>query len=238
MNKENLKKTIKDLIKALKNKEASENEESTQDKLNTILNEVKKFNEATQAMNEKLEQLSTENNQLVRTVQQQQRYLEMIDAEKRASNIIITGVPESETETSATLEADGEIADTDDSKVRMLLRKIGHQNIATKETMRLGKIVQGKTRAIKVVLADPVSRKKVLEDAKQLKQAGEKFSKIYIKKDIHPAVRKEFKRLQDVTKVETNKPENTGKKVEYDHKTRTVTVDGVIIDRFKSSFFS
>ena len=54
---------------------------------------------------------------------------------------------------------------------------------------------------------------------------------------MHPGVRREFNRLRLSEKTEKDKPENEGRTVEYDHATRTVTVDGVVVDRFRSSFF-
>ena len=67
--------------------------------------------------------------------------------------------------------------------------------------------------------------------------AKPKIKKIYINKDIHPKVHKELGRLRAVVNDEKRKPENAGRKVEYDHFNRVVKVDGIIVDRFKPSFF-
>ena len=59
----------------------------------------------------------------------------------------------------------------------------------------------------------------------------------YIKKDIHPGVRRELKRLADAEKAERAKPENQGRAVEYDKSMRTLSIDGVVVDKFQPSFF-
>ena len=80
-------------------------------------------------------------------------------------------------------------------------------------------------------------RDAIVAVAKELNKAGERYSRIYIKKDIHPAVRKELGRLRKVAKEENEKAANQGHKIEYDHKNRVVTRDGIVIDRFLPKFF-
>ena len=60
---------------------------------------------------------------------------------------------------------------------------------------------------------------------------------MYIKKDIHPVVRKEIGRLRKKAKDEKAKAENVGATIVFDAKNRTVTRNGVIIDRFTPKFF-
>ena len=90
---------------------------------------------------------------------------------------------------------------------------------------------------MKVTLRQKQKRQQIIQDAKKLKDCGETFKQIYINKDTHPAIRKEFLRMRNVVKTESAKPENEGRTVEYDHKSRTVTIDGVIIDRYNPHFF-
>ena len=80
-------------------------------------------------------------------------------------------------------------------------------------------------------------RKRVIDDAKKLKNVDGRFKKIFIKKDIHPAVRKEQNRIRFVEREERQKPENQGRDVKYDFESRCLLVDGIIVDRFKPSFF-
>ena len=64
------------------------------------------------------------------------------------------------------------------------------------------------------------------------------YKKVFLKKDQHPDIRQEEKRLYEVFKAERNKPENADKVVVFNRRTRIVTVNGEEIDRFKlfSSF--
>ena len=62
------------------------------------------------------------------------------------------------------------------------------------------------------------------------------FKNIYIKKDIHPAIRIELGRLRKRAYDEKEKPENVGATIAYDPKNRVVTRNGVVIDRFYPSF--
>ena len=123
----------------------------------------------------------------------------------------------------------------------LVIKKTGiEDNVNILKVSRLGKKPSGansRPRAIKVVVSNTTERKRILEHTRNLKRAGDTFSKIYVKKDIHPLVRKELNRIHAVEREERNKPENQGRYVEYNNNTRCVTVDGVIVDRFKPSFF-
>ena len=93
-------------------------------------------------------------------------------------------------------------------------------------------------RLLKVTLSDSNSRDEILRFAKQLTQSEtEAFRRIYIKKDLNPFVRKELSRLQEVTKRERVKPENAGKHVLLDGRTKKVLVDRVEVDGFKKHLF-
>ena len=50
-------------------------------------------------------------------------------------------------------------------------------------------------------------------------------------------VRKELNLIRKVEKEEKGKPENQGHSVRYDHESRCVFVDDILIDRFKPMFF-
>ena len=60
---------------------------------------------------------------------------------------------------------------------------------------------------------------------------------VRMKKDVHPAVRREYGRLWTVEKREKDRPENAGKRVVFDYKRRVVLVGEEIVDSFKLSFF-
>ena len=77
----------------------------------------------------------------------------------------------------------------------------------------------------------------MLNHAKDLKNAGNGFTKIFIKKDIHPIVRKELNRMKSAEYNEKRKPENVARTVKYDPETRCLSVDGIVVDRFRMCFF-
>jgi len=69
-----------------------------------------------------------------------------------------------------------------------------------------------------VTVEDPQQRDTILQQAKNLKNADGPMSKVYMKKDLHPAVRKEMNRLRKREKEEKEKAENVGVNISYDCK--------------------
>ena len=103
---------------------------------------------------------------------------------------------------------------------------------------RLGKIneeQEGKTRPLKVTLEQRAMRDNILRNAKNLKDLpeGSQFKKVFLKRDQHPEVRNEEKRLYEVFKAEKNKPENADYPVMFDRRKRIVMVNNEEVDRFK-----
>ena len=99
---------------------------------------------------------------------------------------------------------------------------------------------QNRVCPIKVTLETMQMRNSVLKKASKLKdqEEGGVYRKIFLKRDTHPDVRAEEKRLYKVFKAEKNKPENAGKEVLFDCKARMVTVDKEEVNRFRlSSYF-
>ncbi len=66
---------------------------------------------------------------------------------------------------------------------------------------------------------------------------GEAFNKIYVMKDTHPGIWKEMGRIRASEKREKEKPENLCCDAKYDRASRTLTVDGTIVDCYNSTFF-
>ena len=104
-------------------------------------------------------------------------------------------------------------------------------------TKSLGQASVSHSRPILVVVENQQRRQAILDKAKNLKGAEPLFSHIYIKKDIHPAVRKELVRLRKREKEERERPENQGTNIKFDPEQRVLLRDGVIIDRYAPSFF-
>ena len=209
MNKEQLKKNLKDIIRELDqekdaanaNPVADEDSMASTDLLASILSEIKALRKEKLDLKKRVESLEEQSKTLADAAFQHQRFLETIDAAKRACNLIITGVPEEGVLTApATGDKPAITATTDDEKVSLVLKKIKQD---TKETVveakRLGKKHTGENsrpRPIKVITSTPQERNGVLNHAKDLKNAGNGFAKIFIKKDIHPIVRKELNRMK------------------------------------------
>ena len=198
-------------------------------------NMLSKWDREREAMRTEIRDLRRDNQKMAEAVAHHQKMLEILEADKRAGNLIITGLPEDRMEG----------ADTDDEKVKKVMSSMELEDVGVKSVERLGVLrPAGKTptgrphqRAVKVVLKNQSDRQRVLENAKKLKQAGDTMQRVYVKKDVHPLVRKELSRLREVEKRERDKPENQGRNVRYDYKERKVYVDNVVVDSYQGSFF-
>lgn len=160
------------------------------------------------------------------TLERQQLFLEQLDAQSRIRNVIITGLDE-------TIALDGAV--TDQEKISAIFDKIGFEGNPVSQKIRLGKIAGRRPLLVQLHSAD--DRNKLLDKAKALKGKGIPFDKIFIKKDTHPAVRREWKRLFDAEKEEKSKAENVGHSVLVDKKRRVLLRDDQVIDTWKPSVF-
>lgn len=82
---------------------------------------------------------------------------------------------------------------------------------------------------------------RILEKAQDLKantgHNKDKLKSIFIKKDMHPNIRKEWKRLYDVYENELKKPENVGRSVTFDKKKRCILIENKVIDTWSNLVF-
>ena len=76
---------------------------------------------------------------------------------------------------------------------------------------------------------------KICLNAKNLKD-NQQYKTVYIKRDEHPAFRKEHARLYKYVSEERKCPENQGTNIIYIRKAGIVTKDDVVIDRFSPNF--
>ena len=107
-----------------------------------------------------------------------------------------------------------------------------------KEMERLGQIDENqvnRSRPLKVTLEKRSMRNMILKNSKNLKDQpeGSPLRKVFLKRDQHPGIQNEEKRLYEVFKAEKNKPENADKDVVFDRRTRVVKVNDEEGDRFK-----
>ena len=202
-------------------------------RLNELASDVKELTKAVTApdscINKKFEELQTQVNKQAEILAKQQRYLQILDRKERENNLIITGVPD-ENES-----LDG--ATTEEDKLKKIWSKVGVR-VEMQSHRRLGRRDDGNSRrAILVTLAGKSIRDKILETTNQLKNAGEDYKRIYIKKDVHPSIRKEWKRLYDAERAEKERPENAGCVVRLDARERKLYRDGVVIDSWNLQSF-
>ena len=196
--------------------------------LQMILEELRLMREDRAKDRAEVNELRQEVQCLKAVVTQQQRFAEQLDAYERQCNLIITGVPEGRE------SMDG--ATDDKTKCEKIMEAIGTPGVII-DMRRLGNAQEGKKRPILVKTPCREARDTVLQNTKALKDAGGTYRHVYVKKDIHPAVRKEWRRLKDAEKSEKEKPCNQGCDIRLDTNKRELLRDGVIIDRWSPSFF-
>lgn len=178
------------------------------------------------------------------TVAAQQKTLEDLQHDKRAKNLVITG----EHEPSGTSQ--DERAD-DGSAVEGILAAIRCSEVKPSQIKRLGakrdqqpqpngvarntQAASPPPRPILVTLNSTADVRLVLSKAHTLKNDAT-FSSVYVKKDEHPLVRKEWNRLREVARKEKSAPINVRCTIKLDYKKKAVTRDGEVIDEFVSPF--
>ena len=143
-----------------------------------------------------LDTLKQQYSMLQHKVAQQQRYLEYVDSCDRECNVIITGVPEDTTLIGATMDKD---------KVGKVLAVIEAASMSV-TISRFGGPNLGWCRPILVKTPSKEGRSSVLANTRKLMEADQCYRWVYVKKDIHPSTRKEWKHLQDAEEAEWNQP--------------------------------
>ena len=157
-------------------------------------------------------------------------FFEKFDASQRETKLVLLGVPDEQE------SLDGAI--NDDTKLRRVWEAIEETGVPIKSHQRLGRQVAGRRRPILVNVASKEHRDAVIEKAKKLKNdRREEFQHVFIKKDVHPAVRKEWGRLRGVLKKETEKAENVGVRIHLDTRERKIYRNDVVIDTWKANYF-
>ena len=202
-------------------------------KLHALVVEVTELRRAVTApdsnINKRFDQLQAQVDKQAEIISKQQRYLETLDRKEREKNLVITGVPD---------EREAFIgATSDEDKLKKIWSEI-EVNDNIQSHRRLG--TQGednKRRAILLTVDSREIRDNILAKASKLKQAAKEYEKIYIMKDIHPSIRKEWKRLYDAEKAEKERPENAGCVIRLDGRERKLYRDGVVIDAWNQQCF-
>ena len=158
-----------------------------------------------------------------------QRYIESVDNQIRGKNLIFHGVPENSSD---------DLGLDDTEKVKNVIKRTGYMaDIDNISTVRLGATIgnQDQPRPILVKVDNHGLQKQLLMRAKQLRnKIG--CSRIYIKKDLHYTVRNELNRLKRREMQEKCDPINEGEDIKFNWKERILTINDMIVDKFKPSF--
>ena len=178
-------------------------------------------------INKQVQRLQEQVSRQQEVIARQQSFLEDIDRKLRECNLLLFGIPEEQ-------ESLGGVT-TEDAKIQKVLTTIC-SSVGARSSRRFGKAGQ-RRRPILVTVASWEDRDAVLERTKRLKNAGETFERIFIKKDTHPAVREEWKRLKDAEKTEKEKPDNVGCNIYINYKEPQLIKDGEVIDKFNLTVF-
>lgn len=223
---------INDTLKQLE-RTNTENFAKLNEKLDNMPNTIKE--EIRGEFENKFVSIEKENQDLRLMVGQQQTFLEQVDANQRASNIILLGLSEDDD----LIDGD-EVAESDMEKARLTLDKIG-SDADIQDVQRLGAEPTAadhpqRPRPLKIKLVRASERPEIIENAPQLRALPVPFRNLIIKKDTHPLVRKEWARLHQVANDEKAKPGNIGHTITIDFKAREVKRDGITIDNFKNPF--
>lgn len=181
-------------------------------------------------INKKLKEMQERIDTQASIILQQQKFLEGIDRKERENNLVMLGVPD-----------EGEALDgatDDDTKIGKVMSVLG-VNTRICSCRRLGQNNgnDGRKRPVLVIVESKGERDKILSETRKLKDHGSPYDRIYVKKDLHPAVRQEWKRLRTAEATEKNRPENQGCVIRLDVKERKLYRDGLVIDEWKLNSF-
>ena len=162
-----------------------------------------------------------------------QKSLNMIDMEDRATNVMISGVTETDF-ISQDENGDEMTMKTDKDKVIHILEAIS-VTIPTadiRECERIGKEKEDYNRMIKLKVRTKEQRNEITKNAAKLKNIP-RFNKIYVKKDTHPVYVQETSRIR--TKMKKLKEEEENKDKDIRIEDGVLKVDGRAVD--KNTFF-
>lgn len=167
------------------------------------------------------------------TIVEMQKFINKIDHDDRKANIIVTGLSENTVDPLPNEEDDVTPLTNDTDKIKALIASIAqgeHFDVSSWEISRIGRPKEGSNRAVKIVTPSSDVREKVLSIASRLKSRP-KWTKVFIKKDLHPVYAKENQRIRKKRyELETHFSSNNEEK-EVKIVKGALQVDGVTVDR-------
>ena len=217
--------TVADLTRILQPIQTSIQEIKT-----TIDHQMGALQNKVQVLENELKKEVTRNEQLTGVIVSMQKSLNMIDADKRVTNLMVNGLPEEEM-----VDSNDEVLPDDIAKFKYLSHCIGINDIDASidefEFSRLGAAVEGKKRVIKINVGTKETRDKICKETKKVKLLPAPWKYVYINKDVHPVYLKENqrirKKMQELKKVPGFEHESGRVKLENG----LLTVDGSTVDQ-------
>ncbi|MES9904149.1 MAG: hypothetical protein ABW168_15925 [Sedimenticola sp.] len=126
------------------------------------------------------------------------RIKEYEDQQHRIGNIIVYNLPEIKSQNS-------EIRKTkDEENFRTVANSIGITDLQIKASIRLGKMVEGNTRPMKVVLENKQQRQSLLNKSREISTKSQHFKDVVIARDLTPKQRDESKKLRAELQIRRN----------------------------------
>jgi hypothetical protein len=165
--------------------------------------------------------INTELKESMVALENQQKYLEDMDSRERGRNLIVVGLSEVEDE------------EEDREKVKAILTSLEADDNET-EIKRLGKKAENSVRPVLVIMASKKIRDDLVKKARTSK--SQLLRDIRVKRDAHPSIRREWRRLHEVKEEEEKKPENAAKTIAINYKKREVMCDNAVIASWKPVF--
>ena len=148
-------------------------------RLERLSNEVNSlrqaYTQAEQATGKRITELEKKMEKQAEIILSQQLYLENIDRKQRETHLILLGIPEGQDP----LEG----ATVDEEKVKKIWSTIGLNDVKLVSQKRLGRVPDDdRKRPILVILEDREARDNILQKAKILKEKGEVYRTVYLKR--------------------------------------------------------
>ena len=201
-------------------------EKKLDEKFNAIHAEIVELKNTIVEKNQLIENLTSRLDKQDDIIKRQQRNLEALDRERRENRLVVTGIPEEEALEGQT---------TDENKLKVIWNALGTE-VKPRSFNRIGKEIAGRKRPLLITLDSRTDRDRILEKKVELKK-NENLKLVYVKKDVHPNVREEWRRLFEAEKAEKERPENAGADIRIDMRKRELLRDGVVIDKWNPSPF-
>ena len=182
---------------------------------NVLLEEIRELRKQVadlQGIKQEIQDQARKLDDAFKIISNQQRFLEAMNGRERRLNLVIT----------------------DEDKVRNVIEATGYCetfNSAVWELKRLGQQDDRKRRPLLAVVEDGRVRNEIVKGAKNLKSVQGPWSRVYLKKDVHPVIRQEMARLRTREREETDQPANAGRDVTTQRRV-LLLIDDNIIDRF------